>query len=129
MLDQAKLHVPSAHLVVGTAEALPAESASVDWLVTTSVFHYVPDPFAARREFRRVLRPGGTLVVTDWSADFLTMRLQARWSKATERRFCRIYTAIELQAILIAAGFDVQVETYKINWYWGLLTVRATKSG
>jgi ubiquinone/menaquinone biosynthesis C-methylase UbiE len=128
MLQQAKARVPSAHLVLGTAESLPAESASVDWLVTTSAFHYVRDPFVARREFRRVLRPGGTLVLTDWSADFLTTRLQARWSKATDRRFQRIYTAIELQAILVAGGFDVTVETYKISWYWGLLTARARKS-
>lgn len=128
MLEQARTRVPAAHLDIGEAESLPAESASVDWLVSTSAFHYVRDPFVARREFRRVLRPGGTLVLTDWSADFLTTRLQARWSKATDRSFQRIYTAMELQAILVAGGFDVRVETYKINWYWGLLTVRATKS-
>ena len=128
MLEQAKRRVPAAHLVLGAAESLPVESGSVDWLVTTSAFHYVRDPFVARREFRRVLRPGGTLVLTDWSADFLTTRLQARWSKATDGRFQRIYTALELHAILIAGGFDVVVETYKINWYWGLLTARARKA-
>lgn len=128
MLALAKSRVPAAHLVRGTAEALPAESASVDWLVTTSAFHYVRDPFVARREFRRVLRPGGTLVLTDWSADFRTTRMQARWSKATDRGFQRIYTALELQAILVAGGFDVAVDSYKISWYWGLLTARARKS-
>jgi ubiquinone/menaquinone biosynthesis C-methylase UbiE len=129
MLGSARARLPSTvKLIQGSAEALPLESASVDWLVSTSAFHYLCDPFAARREFRRVLRPGGTLVLTDWSADFLTMRLQARWSKATDRAVRHVYSALELQAILVAGGFDVAVDTYKINWYWGLMTARAVKS-
>ena len=129
MLAVARMRLPDdVVLTRGEAERLPIDSASVDWLVTTSAFHYVRDPFVARREFRRVLRPGGTLVLTDWSAEFLTTRLQARWSKATDAAFQRIYTALELQAILVAGGFDVTVETYKINWYWGLMTARAVKS-
>ena len=129
MLSVARSSVASARLIQGRAEQLPVASGSVDWLVTTSVFHYVQEPFAARREFRRVLKPGGTLVLTDWSADYPTMRLQARWSKSTDAAFRHVYTALELQAILVAAGFDVSVETYKINWYWGLMTVRAVKAG
>jgi ubiquinone/menaquinone biosynthesis C-methylase UbiE len=128
MLNVARRRVPSARLIQGRVEQLPVPGGSVDWLVTTSVFHYVQEPFAARREFRRVLRPGGTLVLTDWSADYPTMRLQARWSKATDRSFRHVYTALELQAILVAAGFDVTVDTYKINWYWGLMTVKAVKA-
>jgi ubiquinone/menaquinone biosynthesis C-methylase UbiE len=128
MLNVARRRVPSARLIQGRAEQLPVPSGSIDWLVTASMFHYIQDPFAARREFRRVLRPGGTLVLTDWSADYPTMRLQARWSKATDRSFRHVYTALELQAILVAAGFDVAVETYKINWYWGLMTVTAIKA-
>lgn len=129
MLAVARARVPAGHFLRGRAEALPLASASVDWLTATSMFHYVNDPFVVRREFRRVLRPGGTLILTDWSADYATMRLQARWSKATDRSFRHVYTALELQAILGAAGFDVATETYKIGWYWGLMTIRATKAG
>jgi ubiquinone/menaquinone biosynthesis C-methylase UbiE len=128
MLNAARARVPAAQFIRGRAEQLPFASGSFDWLVTTSVFHYIQDPLGARREFRRVLRPGGTLILTDWSADYPAMRLQARWSKATDRTFRHVYTALELQAILVAAGFDVAVETYKINWYWGLMTVRAVKA-
>ena len=128
MLEAARSRVPSTvRLLPGTAEVIPVDSGAVDWLVSTSVFHYVQDPFAARREFRRVLRPGGTLVLTDWSTDFPTMRAQARWSKATETAVRHVYSAMELQALLVAGGFDVTVDTYKINWYWGLMTVRAVR--
>jgi ubiquinone/menaquinone biosynthesis C-methylase UbiE len=129
MLGMARARLPRGiDLIQGAAEHLPIAGSSVDWLVTSSAFHYVTDPFAARREYRRVLRPGGTLVLTDWCADYPTMRLQARWSRATDPAFRRIYTALELQAILVAGGFDVAVDIYKISWYWGLLTVRATKA-
>ena len=127
MLERARSRVPAARIIEGSAEAIPVDSGSVDWLVTTSVFHYVQDPFAARREFRRVLRPGGTLVLTDWSADFATTRLQARWSTTTDSAVRHVYSAMELQALLIAGGFDATVDTYKINWYWGLMTARAVR--
>ena len=129
MLAVAREKLPAASFLEGTAESIPVESSSVDWLVTTSAFHYVADPLSARREFRRVLRPGGTLVLTDWSADFVTMRLRARWSKLLDPAIRHVYTAIELQALLVAAGFYVRVETYKLNWYWGLMTVHAVKAG
>ena len=129
MLDVARRRVsPSIGLIRATAEAIPVRSGTVDWLVMTSVLHRVRDPLAARREWRRVLRPGGTLVLTDWCEDFPTMRLQARWSRLTDRAFRHMYSALELQALLIAGGLDVvSIDRYKISWRWGLMTATAVK--
>ena len=128
MLRVAQSRVQRGRFIRGAAEQLPIASGSVDWLVTTSVFHYVSDPFAARREFRRVLSPGGTLVLTDWSADYLTTRLLARWSRVFDPDIRHVYTPIELQAIFGAAGFDVKVENYEVGRGWGLMTMKATRS-
>jgi ubiquinone/menaquinone biosynthesis C-methylase UbiE len=129
MLDVARRRVPpSTPLIRATAEAIPLRSGSIDWLVITSVLHRVRDPLTARREWRRVLRPGGTLVLTDWCEDFLSMRLQARWSRLTDPAFRHMYSALELQAFLIAGGLDVvQLDRYKINWHWGMMTATAVK--
>ena len=43
--------------------ALRFETGTFDSVVAANVLHLVPDPSAALTELRRVLRPGGTLVV------------------------------------------------------------------
>jgi ubiquinone/menaquinone biosynthesis C-methylase UbiE len=53
----------------GDATALPYEAASIDAVVLTAVLGEIPDPVAALREVRRVLAPGGRLVVGELFGD------------------------------------------------------------
>lgn len=52
----------------GLADNLPFDDDSVDCVVTTLVMHHVPrhTKLAALAEIKRVLRPGGTLLLGDW---------------------------------------------------------------
>lgn len=54
-------HVPPD--VFGRAEALPVRDGSVDTVLAMSVTTYLPEPIVALEEARRVLRPGGALIV------------------------------------------------------------------
>ncbi len=117
-------------LVRGYAECLPFADECFDAVVSTSALHFVRQPLAALHEMRRVLRPGGSLVVTDWCRDFATSRLREQLL----RRLCatplRTYSAAECAALMERAGFaDVRVARYKINWLWGAMTARAVRSG
>lgn len=52
-------------LVEGDAQALPFADNSFDSAVTTFVFCSVPDPVQGLRELRRVLKPGGQLIMLE----------------------------------------------------------------
>ncbi|CAL9447340.1 Ubiquinone biosynthesis O-methyltransferase, mitochondrial [Actinosynnema sp. ALI-1.44] len=56
-------HGVVASLATAGVESLPYDDGHFDCLVSVSTLEYVPDIDAACREMRRVLRPGGTLVV------------------------------------------------------------------
>jgi len=53
------------HFQQGDAENLPFEAEAFDALICECAFCTFPDKFTAAREFARVLKPGGTLGLTD----------------------------------------------------------------
>lgn len=59
------LDVDSAYGVadVVSEEFLPFSDQSFDLIMCLQAFHYVPDPVRGVREFRRVVRPGGAVIV------------------------------------------------------------------
>lgn len=70
MLDAARKRMASAGLtnvdfVEGRLEKLPLANASVDAAVCLLVLHHVESPTGVLREMRRVVRPGGVVMVVD----------------------------------------------------------------
>src|SRR5918992_5097831 len=60
----------------GDATALPVDDASCDAVVSVQVLEYVPDVEAALAEMRRVLKPGGRVIL--WDVDWATASMHAR---------------------------------------------------
>lgn len=54
-----------ARLVQAQAEHMPLRSGSLNGIVLTFVFSAIPDGAGTMRDFARVLRPGGRLVIVD----------------------------------------------------------------
>jgi SAM-dependent methyltransferase len=50
----------------GTFEATGLEAGSADAIMSVDAFLFTPDKVAAMVELRRILRPGGRLVLTSW---------------------------------------------------------------
>jgi len=129
MLAVARRRLPeSAVLQVASADALPFPADSFDIVVTTNAFHFFRSPDTALREIRRVLRPGGAIVVTDWCDDYLTCRICDRLLRVFTAAHHRVYGSAECRNLLEHEGFEaVAVEPYKISWLWGLMTATARK--
>jgi len=118
-----------AKLRVGYANALPWPAASFDTVVSCNMFDYITHPAPSLLEIKRVLRPGGALVITDWCDDYLACRMCNIYLRMTNRAYYKTYRQRECGDLLRAAGFgNVQIERYKINWLWGLMTAVATRS-
>lgn len=50
--------------IVSDITAIPLPDSSVDAIMCTEVFEHIPDPIAAVKEFNRLLKPGGYLLIT-----------------------------------------------------------------
>src|SRR5207245_449865 len=50
--------------IIASADAVPLDDDYLDAIVCTQVLEHLADPAAALREFNRLLRPGGQLLLT-----------------------------------------------------------------
>lgn len=107
---------------------LPFRAQTFDVVASTSSLHYWTEPIQALREIRRVIKPQGRLVLTDWCDDYLACRICDRLLRVRSGSgYVRAYGSRELRALVEQAGYpDVVVEKYKIGWLWGLMTAVAT---
>jgi SAM-dependent methyltransferase len=63
LLEEARRHLPDAHLVRIDAQRLPFRDQSFDAVLMLEMIYYVTDQQAAFAECRRILKPGGKLMV------------------------------------------------------------------
>lgn len=94
---------PQAAFVRGNLAALPMASGAVDVLATLQVIEHVWNHPEFVRECRRVLRPGGVLVVTTPNRLTFSPGLDAPVNPFHTREF----TAAELADLLHDGGFEV----------------------
>jgi arsenite methyltransferase len=97
----------------GDATALPADDASLDAVVATQVFEYVPDMPAALKECLRVLKPGGRLLAldTDWDSAVINTAERDRMTKvlaAWRAHFFHSDLPGRLPRLIREAGFDLR---------------------
>ena len=117
---------PNVRLLHGRAEHLPIANHAVDAVCIANAFHLVRGQREALAECRRVLVPGGKLVIVDWCRDALPMRLLALGLALTQRLRRNIVSLKRQVATLEAAGFEVEdARRFTARPLWGLMAIRA----
>ena len=100
------------------AEALPLEAASVDTVVITYTLCSVDDPEQALREIRRVLKPGGKVLLLEHglSPEPGVARWQHRLNPIWRSLAVGCNLTRPVSELLQRAGFDVQdIEEYYLG--------------
>ena len=127
-ISRGMLSLGEGNRVQGDATWIPLASATFDRVLCTNAFHMFPRPKAALAEIHRVLRPGGTLTLTDWCDDYLTCKLCSLWLQLTDSAFRRAYKLHECRDLLEVAGLRVvATRKFKIDWLWGLMRLEARR--
>jgi len=104
---------------LGAGEALPYEDGTFDLVTAFDVVEHMDDDLAGLREFRRVLRPDGRVLLFVPTFMFL-------WGVQDEvSNHRRRYRLPELRAVLEQAGFEIERSTYaNITFFLPILMVR-----
>jgi len=119
-LSRARLGDAATVLCADLARPLPLARASVDAVLSSLTLHYLEDWIPTLREFARVLRPGGRLVLSthhpaltdDPSADYHAVRLvEESWNGFSEVPVPMRFYHRPLERIVgdvLAAGFTLR---------------------
>lgn len=94
--------------IVSDITAIPVEDGSFDAVMCTEVLEHVPDPVAAIKELARIVKPGGTLIIT---SPFASLTHFAPYHFASG--FNRFFYEHHLSKL----GFDITEITFNGNYF------------
>ncbi|MFM1801742.1 MAG: hypothetical protein RJA81_1094 [Planctomycetota bacterium] len=111
------------HLLQGSAMAIPLADNSVDVIVATDILEHLDEDEKALSEFRRILKPGGIVIISVPAYQFL-------WSAHDEALMHkRRYTSKLLASRIKNAGLATCYHGYALSLLFPLALIRWVSNG
>ncbi len=126
-LAEARRRTPAASVAAARGEQLPFADGSFDLVYVSHVLHHADDHVAVLRELRRVLRPGGALLVIETFEDNPAVRVVRRLGIGWDRDpVPSRFRFAQLAADLRRAGFGIDGgEQFNVlYWVWDVAQLR-----
>ena len=121
-IARGKPHEARVRYVEGRAEAIPLEAESVDMVFTSMTFHHFTDRALAASECRRVLRPGGVLLVRTATREQIDSYAYVPFIPVTRSLHEEVLPTLgEIRGVFETAGFrlvssEIVTQTIAPTW-------------
>jgi SAM-dependent methyltransferase len=111
--------IENVEFVLGEADALGPSDASFDVASCRAAFHHFEDPRKALLEMKRVVRPGGRLLIADMlsSEDPAQAEYHDRIERLCDRTHVRALRESELEALCRDAGLEILLRPKSVLHY------------
>ncbi|HVE53668.1 MAG TPA: methyltransferase domain-containing protein, partial [Ramlibacter sp.] len=104
--------------VEASAERLPFPDGHFDRAMMLRSFHHMPDQEAALRELRRVLKPGGSVLVQELDPTTQPGHFVHWFENRLLRQECHFHAGEDLPPLLKRAGFEVGPPERAVRGYF-----------
>jgi ubiquinone/menaquinone biosynthesis C-methylase UbiE len=111
---------------------LPLADDSVDVVLCCSALHFMDDCGICIAEIQRILKPGGVALISDWNAEYLTIRIIEQYMRLTRIPTNKVLQAKELRALMARKSPQLAIRscrTARLATWWGFIAVAAVKEG
>lgn len=113
MLHIAQNKAPKATYIQGDAEILPIHTRSIDTIICTEAIVHYPNPETALKEFHRILKPEGTLIIDTDNKYSLRRTIKKVFSKQTlGADIYQSYSKKKIKKMLQNTGFKIEKIKY-----------------
>lgn len=131
MLDEAEKKFQSKiqciELIETDSHSLPFASGRFNKIYNLNSLHFYESADTVLDEMARVLSPGGSLLVLDWSSDTIIFRLIEKFMRVMGKPFGKVFSRLELEESVKRKGFNI-LQSHNWSWWgWSFALIVAEK--